>query len=173
MSMPRRFVCSGAVALGLLGACISGEVRAQEIPCTEEIRTLCHAATILRAGRVVGVVDPRRESPAGLARLMIGRDLPAAAHPEPAAERVLDPLGAGDVADVRAAFAHFDDVIGVVSLRAKEDAAAGQGAGEQGDRQQDERSARDEHFADRDQRVADDAGHGVSVALANSRCEFG
>jgi hypothetical protein len=39
--MPRRFVCSGAVALGLLGACISGEVRAQEIPCTEEIRTLC------------------------------------------------------------------------------------------------------------------------------------
>jgi hypothetical protein len=41
MNMPRRFVCSGAVALGLLGACISGEVRAQEIPCTEEIRTLC------------------------------------------------------------------------------------------------------------------------------------
>ena len=39
--MPRRFVCSGAVALGLFGACISGEVRAQEIPCTEEIRTLC------------------------------------------------------------------------------------------------------------------------------------
>jgi len=25
----------------LLGACISEEVRAQEIPCTEEIRTLC------------------------------------------------------------------------------------------------------------------------------------
>jgi hypothetical protein len=41
MNMPRRFVCSGAVALGLLGACISGEVRAQEIPCTEEIRTFC------------------------------------------------------------------------------------------------------------------------------------
>ncbi len=41
MSMPRRFVCSGAVALGVLGACISGEVRAQEIPCTEEIRTFC------------------------------------------------------------------------------------------------------------------------------------
>lgn len=39
--MPRRFVCSGAVALGLFGACISGEVRAQEVPCTEEIRTLC------------------------------------------------------------------------------------------------------------------------------------
>ncbi len=53
----------------------------------EEIQALCHAATILRAGRVVGVVDPRRESAESLARLMIGRDLPAAAHPEPAAER--------------------------------------------------------------------------------------
>jgi cysteinyl-tRNA synthetase len=34
-------------------------------------------------------------------------------------------LGAADVAVVRAAFAHFDDVIGVVSLRRKEDASAG------------------------------------------------
>jgi len=41
MRIPRRFVFSGAVALGFLGACISGEVRAQEIPCTEEIRTFC------------------------------------------------------------------------------------------------------------------------------------
>jgi hypothetical protein len=41
MRTPRRFVCSGAVALGLLGVCISGEVRAQEIPCTEEVRTFC------------------------------------------------------------------------------------------------------------------------------------
>ena len=41
MSMPRRFLFPGAVALGFLGTCISGEVRAQEIPCTEEIRTLC------------------------------------------------------------------------------------------------------------------------------------
>jgi hypothetical protein len=39
--MPRRFVFSGAVALGFLGVCISGEVRGQEIPCTEEIRALC------------------------------------------------------------------------------------------------------------------------------------
>lgn len=54
----------------------------------EEIQTLCHRATILRAGRVVGVVDPRAESAESLARLMIGRELPAAAHPEPAAERV-------------------------------------------------------------------------------------
>ena len=34
-------------------------------------------------------------------------------------------LGAADVAVVRAAFAHFDDVIGVVSLRRREDALAG------------------------------------------------
>jgi hypothetical protein len=41
MRMPRWFVCFGAVALGFVGAGISEEVRAQEIPCTEEIRTLC------------------------------------------------------------------------------------------------------------------------------------
>jgi simple sugar transport system ATP-binding protein len=53
----------------------------------QEIRTLCHTATVLRGGRVVGVADPRRASAEELARLMIGRDLPAAAHPEAAAER--------------------------------------------------------------------------------------
>jgi len=53
----------------------------------EEIQALCHAATLLRAGRVVAVVDPRRESAEELARLMIGRELPAAAYPEPAAAR--------------------------------------------------------------------------------------
>jgi simple sugar transport system ATP-binding protein len=53
----------------------------------EEIQALCHAATILRAGRVVAVVDPRRESAASLARMMIGRELPAATHPEPATAR--------------------------------------------------------------------------------------
>ena len=41
MRIPRRFVVSGAVALGLLGAGISGEVRGQEVPCTAEIRTFC------------------------------------------------------------------------------------------------------------------------------------
>lgn len=34
-------------------------------------------------------------------------------------------LGRPDLENIRAAFAHFDDVVGVVSLRAKEDAAAG------------------------------------------------
>ncbi len=34
-------------------------------------------------------------------------------------------IGAADVAGIRALFSHFDDVVGVVSLRAKEDGAAG------------------------------------------------
>lgn len=42
----------------------------------EEIRALCHRATIMRGGRVVGCVDPAAESGATLARLMIGRDIP-------------------------------------------------------------------------------------------------
>jgi len=45
----------------------------------DEIRVLCHRATVLRGGRVSGECDPRRESAASLARLMIGADLP---HPQ-------------------------------------------------------------------------------------------
>ena len=45
----------------------------------DEIRTLCDRATVLRAGRVTGNCDPRRQSSADLARMMIGRDLP---HPQ-------------------------------------------------------------------------------------------
>ena len=41
-----------------------------------EIRALAGRATVLRGGRVVATVDPRTESPAALARHMIGRDLP-------------------------------------------------------------------------------------------------
>jgi simple sugar transport system ATP-binding protein len=42
----------------------------------EEIRELCDAATVLRAGRVTGRVIPREESAASLARLMLGGDPP-------------------------------------------------------------------------------------------------
>ena len=38
----------------------------------EEIRALCSAATILRAGRVVATCDPRQESARQLAELMVG-----------------------------------------------------------------------------------------------------
>jgi simple sugar transport system ATP-binding protein len=43
----------------------------------EEIRNLCHGATVLRAGRVTGHCIPARESADSLARLMIGDELPA------------------------------------------------------------------------------------------------
>ena len=42
----------------------------------DEIRALCHKATILRAGKVTAACDPAQETPQSLARMMIGRDLP-------------------------------------------------------------------------------------------------
>lgn len=49
----------------------------------EEVRRLCDRATILRAGKVVAACDPRAETAASLAKLMVGadvRDLRATAH---------------------------------------------------------------------------------------------
>jgi simple sugar transport system ATP-binding protein len=43
----------------------------------DEIKALCDTATVLNAGRVTGTCDPARETSESLARLMIGRDLPA------------------------------------------------------------------------------------------------
>ena len=43
----------------------------------EEVKRLCHASTILRHGKVVGRVDPRNETAASLARLMVGADVHA------------------------------------------------------------------------------------------------
>jgi general nucleoside transport system ATP-binding protein len=45
-----------------------------------EIRALCTACTVLRAGRVSGVCDPREESNASLSRLMTGAEPPALAR---------------------------------------------------------------------------------------------
>jgi simple sugar transport system ATP-binding protein len=50
----------------------------------EEIRQLCDQATILRAGRVSGRVDPRTQGAADLATMMIGRAMP---NPLPASDR--------------------------------------------------------------------------------------
>jgi len=47
----------------------------------EEIRALCHSATILRGGKVVGRVDPRGTSAAELARMMVGAAPPVLSHP--------------------------------------------------------------------------------------------
>ncbi len=46
----------------------------------DEIRALCTVATILRGGKVTGTCDPQRESASDLARMMIGKDLPACRH---------------------------------------------------------------------------------------------
>ncbi len=46
----------------------------------DEIKALCTGATVLRAGRVTGTCDPRRETASSMARMMIGRDLPVCAH---------------------------------------------------------------------------------------------
>jgi len=46
----------------------------------EEIRALCDAATILRAGRVVGEANPREASAAQMAEMMVGRTLTAPAR---------------------------------------------------------------------------------------------
>jgi simple sugar transport system ATP-binding protein len=49
----------------------------------DEIRELCTNATVLRAGQVTGHCDPRQETPATMARMMIGKDLPHPQHGEP------------------------------------------------------------------------------------------
>jgi simple sugar transport system ATP-binding protein len=41
----------------------------------EEVKRLCHAATILRLGKVVARVDPGAETAASLARLMVGQEI--------------------------------------------------------------------------------------------------
>jgi general nucleoside transport system ATP-binding protein len=43
----------------------------------EEVRRLCETATILRHGRVVARTDPRAETAASLARMMVGSDVAA------------------------------------------------------------------------------------------------
>ncbi|HZI83143.1 MAG TPA: ABC transporter ATP-binding protein [Casimicrobiaceae bacterium] len=72
----------------------------------DEIRSLCHRATVLRAGRVSGECDPRRESASSLARMMIGGDLPHPRHGRATTR--------GDGAlDVRRLSATSDDPFGV------------------------------------------------------------
>jgi simple sugar transport system ATP-binding protein len=45
-----------------------------------EIRALCNACTVLRAGRVTGTCDPRQQSNADLSRMMIDTEPPALEH---------------------------------------------------------------------------------------------
>ncbi|WP_114363250.1 ABC transporter ATP-binding protein [Ciceribacter lividus] len=41
----------------------------------EEVQRICDRATVLRHGRVTGECDPRKETPASLARMMVGSDV--------------------------------------------------------------------------------------------------
>jgi simple sugar transport system ATP-binding protein len=41
----------------------------------EEVQRICDRATVLRHGKVTGACDPRRETPASLARMMVGADV--------------------------------------------------------------------------------------------------
>ncbi|MCF6368526.1 ABC transporter ATP-binding protein [Rhizobium halophilum] len=41
----------------------------------EEVRRICDRATVLRHGKVTGRCDPRQETPASLARMMVGADV--------------------------------------------------------------------------------------------------
>jgi general nucleoside transport system ATP-binding protein len=61
----------------------------------EEIRAICDRATILRAGRVTGNVDPREHDAHDLARMMIGRDMPESMPAEvlPEGEKRLEIIG--------------------------------------------------------------------------------
>jgi ABC-type uncharacterized transport system ATPase subunit len=50
----------------------------------EEIKALCHGATVLRGGRVTGHCDPRQETPTAMAEMMIGSTLPETRRNAPA-----------------------------------------------------------------------------------------
>jgi ABC-type uncharacterized transport system ATPase subunit len=84
----------------------------------DEIRALCHRATVLRAGRVTGQCDPRRETTASLARMMIGGDLP---HPVHRAAHAGAPALAVDALDLRA-----DDPFGTTLRGISFDVRAGE-----------------------------------------------
>ena len=61
----------------------------------EEIRAICDRATILRGGRVTGDIDPREHDAHDLARMMIGREMPApmTALPRPGGDKQLEIIG--------------------------------------------------------------------------------
>ena len=47
----------------------------------EEVKRMCDRATVLRHGKVVGHCDPRKETAASLARMMVGNEVQAVVRP--------------------------------------------------------------------------------------------
>ncbi|WP_347557179.1 ABC transporter ATP-binding protein [Robbsia sp. KACC 23696] len=62
----------------------------------DEIRTLCDRATVMRGGKVTGVVRPAEHSVASLATLMVGHDIPAYRRTAPGANAALAAASAID-----------------------------------------------------------------------------
>jgi ABC-type uncharacterized transport system ATPase subunit len=48
----------------------------------EEVQRICDRATVLRHGKVTGACDPKAETPASLARMMVGSDVAAVSRSE-------------------------------------------------------------------------------------------
>jgi ABC-type uncharacterized transport system ATPase subunit len=92
----------------------------------DEIKALCHRATVLRAGKVTGTCEPRHETTSSMARLMIGRDLPKFTHPDAAGDgepRLVvdglslasdDPFGT-DLSDIRLAV-RSGEIFGIAGI---------------------------------------------------------
>jgi simple sugar transport system ATP-binding protein len=58
----------------------------------EEVKRLCDGATVLRHGKVVGHCDPRQETAASLARMMVGNEVAAVVRPPVDQEGARTPL---------------------------------------------------------------------------------
>jgi simple sugar transport system ATP-binding protein len=92
----------------------------------DEIKALCHRATVLRAGKVTGSCDPRLETASSMARLMVGGDLPLCTHPAPATRGAArlsvaglstesdDPFGV-DLKDIRLQV-HGGEIVGIAGV---------------------------------------------------------
>jgi simple sugar transport system ATP-binding protein len=64
----------------------------------DEVRALCHRCTVMRAGRVTGTVDPRRETNQSLAELMLGAAPAPPPRPRPAGADATAASAAGALA---------------------------------------------------------------------------
>jgi simple sugar transport system ATP-binding protein len=92
----------------------------------DEIKALCHRATVLRAGKVTGTCEPQHETTSSMARLMIGRDLPKCNHPDASGDgdaRLVvdrlslasdDPFGT-DLSDIRLVV-HSGEIFGIAGI---------------------------------------------------------
>ena len=92
----------------------------------DEIQELCHTATVLRGGKLMGTCKPGEETPKSMARLMIGRDLPVCEHGTPAAGGKVqlriaglshatdDPFGT-DLKDIHLSV-HAGEIVGIAGV---------------------------------------------------------